>query len=304
MLKMWKYLAMGVCALALNACALPGMELAPTKAVSPGGTEFSTALYKDYLDLSQSEYDEADYWDSDYFALKAQAAARGETVAPTEISERELPAAYVGTLTDHRARLVGLLDASARVKQPVLAARAQTRFELLDAGAGRELPARRYRRLPGGPGSGPEGAGSRHGARRKQAAAPTPAPAPAPAPEPQPAQQVQKSFLVFFNWDSSLVTPQAVNVLDEAVKNAKAGAVTSIRLIGHADTSGASAYNDDLSLRRAEAVRAALQSLGLGTSRLRGDGEGRDGPVGADRRRHPRTAEPARADPAAVSGYR
>ena len=262
MLKMWKYLAMGVCALALNACALPGMELAPTKAVSPGGTEFSTALYKDYLDLSQSEYDEADYWDSDYFALKAQAAARGETVAPTEISERELPAAYVGTLTDHRARLVGLLDASARVKLPVLAARAQTRFDCWmqeqeenfqpdDIAACREGLDRALKELEAAM------------APPQQAAAP--APAPAPAPEPQPAQQVQKSFLVFFNWDSSLVTPQAVNVLDEAVKNAKASAVTSIRLIGHADTSGASAYNDDLSLRRADAVRAALQSLGLGT---------------------------------------
>ena len=259
---MWKYLAMGVCALALNACALPGMELAQTREVSPGGAEFSTALYKEYLDLSQSEYDEADFWDSDYFALKAQAAAHGEDVAPTEISERDLPAAYVGTLTDHRARLVGLLDASARVKLPVLAARAQTKFDCWmqeqeenfqpdDIAACRDGLGLALQELEAAM------------APPQQAAAP--APAPAPAPEPQPAPQMQKSFLVFFNWDSSLVTPQAVNVLDEAVKNAKSGAVTSIQLIGHADTSGASGYNDDLSLRRAEAVRTAMQSLGLGT---------------------------------------
>lgn len=96
------------------------------------------------------------------------------------------------------------------------------------------------------------------------AAAPEPAPEPAPAPEPEPEPEpeIVRNFIVFFDWDSAVVTPEAMDVLRQAVGYARTGNVARIVLTGHADTSGASSYNMSLSQRRADAVRTEVVGLG------------------------------------------
>lgn len=91
-------------------------------------------------------------------------------------------------------------------------------------------------------------------------AEPAPQPEPAPAPEPEP--EIVRNFIVFFDWDSAAVTPEAMDVLREAVGYAEQGNVARIVLTGHADTSGAATYNMGLSQRRAEAVRTEVVGLG------------------------------------------
>jgi outer membrane protein OmpA-like peptidoglycan-associated protein len=66
------------------------------------------------------------------------------------------------------------------------------------------------------------------------------------------------SFMVFFDWDKSELSAQALAVIQQAADayHAKGGA--KITANGHTDTSGPPAYNQALSLRRANTVKAAL----------------------------------------------
>ncbi len=95
----------------------------------------------------------------------------------------------------------------------------------------------------------------------------TPAPEPAPAPEPQPAP-VPEEYLVFFDWDSAVLTPEGRDIVRSAAENARAGGYSRIVLTGHADTSGPADYNVGLSQRRAEAVASELVSLGVGQEQI------------------------------------
>ena len=97
-------------------------------ATSRGNTH-DRALQQGYLDLSQAEFDEADYWDSDTFAERSMAAGRGESVQPEAISARDLPADRVGTLTAARERLSTALAGGAAQRDPAQAAEAQVAFD-------------------------------------------------------------------------------------------------------------------------------------------------------------------------------
>jgi outer membrane protein OmpA-like peptidoglycan-associated protein len=103
---------------------------------------------------------------------------------------------------------------------------------------------------------------------------PPPAPPPPPPPPPvetteTPAQQcsaLNQQFVVYFEWDRSDLTSQAAAVIDQAVANIAAGAgcaAGGVTIVGHTDTSGASAYNERLSVRRADVVAAALSERGI-----------------------------------------
>lgn len=105
-----------------------------------------------------------------------------------------------------------------------------------------------------------------------------PAPAPAPA-APPPAPAPVRDFLVFFDFDSDVITPQAEAILREAAANARQLGNTRIVATGHADRSGSAAYNMGLSQRRADAVRAALVRLGLQTDEIQTVAKGETDPL-------------------------
>lgn len=106
------------------------------------------------------------------------------------------------------------------------------------------------------------------------AAAPAPMPAPPPPPAPAPAPMVEKApapapaplprnFLVFFDWNSAALTPQASGIVATAAESVKQGKIARIVATGHADRSGPRNYNQGLSNRRAAAVKAQLVKLGI-----------------------------------------
>ncbi|HTJ65507.1 MAG TPA: OmpA family protein [Alphaproteobacteria bacterium] len=94
-----------------------------------------------------------------------------------------------------------------------------------------------------------------------EAAAYVPPPVAAPAPAP-------KSYLVFFDFNKSDLTPQAKDIVDTAAKNASATKVTQLTVTGHTDTVGSDAYNMRLSRRRAESVAAQLEKDGVPSSEI------------------------------------
>jgi outer membrane protein OmpA-like peptidoglycan-associated protein len=83
---------------------------------------------------------------------------------------------------------------------------------------------------------------------------PPPAPAPVAAPAPAPA----RTYLVFFDWDRADLTARARQIIADAARNSTHVQVTRIEVNGYTDTSGTPAYNQGLSVRRAQSVRAEL----------------------------------------------
>lgn len=114
-----------------------------------------------------------------------------------------------------------------------------------------------------------------------------PAPAPRPvaqaAPAPQPAPPVApapvRDFLVFFDFNSDAITPQAEAILREAAASAKRVGDTRIVATGHTDRSGTVAYNLGLSERRAVAVRNSLVALGLQSGEIQTVAKGEADPL-------------------------
>ncbi|WP_421996996.1 OmpA family protein [Reyranella sp.] len=84
------------------------------------------------------------------------------------------------------------------------------------------------------------------------------------APPPPPAPAVTPpSFMVFFDWDRSNLSQQALQTIQQAANAYKTKGSARITATGHTDTSGPESYNMALSLRRANAVKDALVRDGV-----------------------------------------
>lgn len=88
---------------------------------------------------------------------------------------------------------------------------------------------------------------------------------------------MNQSFVVYFEWDRADLTTAASAVVDQAVANIRERddcAPSSVSIVGHTDTSGASAYNQRLSNRRSSVVSNALSSRGIPTAIINTEGRG------------------------------
>ncbi len=97
--------------------------------------------------------------------------------------------------------------------------------------------------------------------------APTPAAAYVPPPVVAPTP-VAHSYMVFFDFNKSDLTPQAVSIVNQAAANVGPAKVTKLEVTGHTDTVGSDAYNMRLSRRRAESVAAQLEKDGIPSSEI------------------------------------
>ena len=112
-------------------------------------------------------------------------------------------------------------------------------------------------------------------------AAPAPAPAPKPAPAPQPpvATKVTYAADAFFDFDKSVLKPEGKAKLDDLVSKVKGINLEVVIAVGHTDSIGSDAYNQKLSVRRSEAVKAYLVSKGIEKNRVYTEGKGEKQPV-------------------------
>jgi OOP family OmpA-OmpF porin len=109
-------------------------------------------------------------------------------------------------------------------------------------------------------------------------AAPAPV-APKPAPAPPAATKVTYAADAFFDFDKSVLKAEGKAKLDDLVGKVKGINLEVIIAVGHTDSVGADAYNQKLSVKRSEAVKAYLVTKGIEKNRVYTEGKGEKQPV-------------------------
>jgi OmpA-OmpF porin, OOP family len=110
-------------------------------------------------------------------------------------------------------------------------------------------------------------------------AAPAPAPAPAAPPPPPAATKVTYAADAFFDTAKHVLKPEGKAKLDDLVGKVKDINLEVIIAVGHTDSRGSDSYNQKLSVRRSEAVKAYLVSKGIEKNRVYTEGKGEKQPV-------------------------
>ena len=117
------------------------------------------------------------------------------------------------------------------------------------------------------------------------AAAPAAAPAPAAAaprpaaPPPAAATKVTYAADAFFDFDKSVLKAEGKAKLDDLVGKVKGINLEVIIAVGHTDSVGSDAYNQKLSVKRSDAVKAYLVTKGIEKNRVYTEGKGEKQPV-------------------------
>ena len=111
------------------------------------------------------------------------------------------------------------------------------------------------------------------------APAPVAAAAPAAAPQPPAATKVTYAADAFFDFDKSVIKPEGKAKLDDLTGKVKDINLEVIIAVGHTDSIGSDAYNQKLSVKRAEAVKAYLVSKGIEKNRVYTEGKGKKQPI-------------------------
>ena len=102
----------------------------------------------------------------------------------------------------------------------------------------------------------------------------------AATPTPKPAaQRVKLDADTLFDFNKAVLRPAGRQALDEFVTKSKDISPEVIMAVGHADRFGSERYNQDLSEKRAAAVKAYLLSKGVEANRVKTEGRGETQPI-------------------------
>ena len=237
------------------------------------GTAFMNGLYEGYEALSLERGTAADLPDAEHFDHTARRAARRASTMPDELMDRLLRPADMSDLRSALARLRNAYDRGARTVGPDLSATAQVSYDCW---------------IEAAEGANPAHGVASHAAWRQddvdrcraefEAAMATlesmtyfrltefrkpPSGMAMPAPAAPQVAAAPETFIVYFAWDSDSVDGAGGRVIDGAVAAADSLGIADFSITGHADRSGPEDYNLNLSLRRADNVKAALVARGV-----------------------------------------
>ena len=106
----------------------------------------------------------------------------------------------------------------------------------------------------------------------------TPAPVTPPVVAPS-SEKVSFSADALFDFDKAILKPEGKGKLDDLSSKLQGINLEVIIAVGHTDSVGTDVYNQKLSIRRAESVKAYLQSKGIEANRIYTEGKGETQPV-------------------------
>ena len=113
---------------------------------------------------------------------------------------------------------------------------------------------------------------------------PEPAKPAAPAATPKPAaQKVTLAADALFDFDKAVLRNEGKAKLDDVTGKLKGMKLEVIIAVGHTDRIGSDKYNQKLSEKRAEAVKAYLVGKGVEPNRVYTEGKGEKQPVTGDK---------------------
>lgn len=249
--------ALGFTAMVAAGCADRYQTEATTANLPRTQSAFDTALASNYRKLSNLEYKQGDQKDGDTYALRSVAASQGSATTPDDLRVRRIPSSAASEVAQGRQRLVAALDKNGRTSKPDVAAYAQASFDCWVEQLQEDLQDDQIRACKD--------------AFMKALAELEKAPPPVAA-----APKAPSDFMVFFDWNKSNLTPEALKIISDAVAAAKKEGAKQIRIVGHTDTSGSAAYNLKLSERRAQAVAAQMIRLGVPATSIVTVGRGQE----------------------------
>jgi OOP family OmpA-OmpF porin len=114
----------------------------------------------------------------------------------------------------------------------------------------------------------------------RPAAPPPPAPpAPVVVPAAPTSEKVTFAADAFFDFDKAVLKPEGKAKLDDLVSKMGGINLEVIIAVGHTDSVGSDVYNQKLSVRRSEAVKAYLVTKGVEKNRVYTEGKGKKQPV-------------------------
>lgn len=231
------------------------VDLDAVRTMEAQGAPFTQGLRVGYLDYGESIAGLMLTGDRGHFLRKAMASAKGLNVQPDMPSLwPTLASASVPEFDAARARLLAALDAGGRRTAPADAAKAQVAFDcwMRETAVGNTDDAAKCK------------------AEFEQAIA---------SVERSLGPAAPSQHLAFFAWDSVYISPVARTIIEQAAADYKAGRVVQLNIAGHTDRSGSAAYNQGLSVRRAQAVAKLLGELGVPASALTVQGFGETRPA-------------------------
>jgi len=229
---------------------------------------FMQALSGQYRALAEVERQSGDYRDAERYAARAQAAADGSPLTPTEASSRGafLKEHYVDDLSAARNRLIGVYERRARNLAPAASARAESSYECWLEQAAEDLQ-------PGHIAACRDAFMLAMNEAEKILDTPVAVTEPPPPPAPTPQPEIHR---VYFDFNKSSLTGDATAVLARVREDYIAADRARIQAIGWADTVGGDSYNLNLSRKRAAVVRQHLVDLGIPGSALATDARGEE----------------------------
>jgi OOP family OmpA-OmpF porin len=103
------------------------------------------------------------------------------------------------------------------------------------------------------------------------------------APQPPAATKVTYAADAFFDFDKAVLKPEGKAKLDDLIGKIKGINLEVIIAVGHTDDIGTDAYNQKLSVKRAESVKAYLVSKGIEQNRVYTEGKGEKQPIASNK---------------------
>ncbi|MBL6953154.1 MAG: OmpA family protein [Alphaproteobacteria bacterium] len=250
-----------IAAVVLTACT-SGMQLEKAKMAGPGGSPFNFNLYGGYIGLSQMEFDEADYEDSDVFADRAMKASKGGKVKPEGFKKRKIPASKMTELRRARGKLMIALAQGGRENYPNLAAKAQVQFDCWMQEQEENLQPKDIAACRSGFMSTMAKLHKAMAPKQMMAMKKSMMKKPMMAKMPDPAD-VDGIYIVFFDFNSNKLSAAAQQILRKVAADFKVAKPSGMTLTGHSDMAGASKYNTALSRKRLDAVSGYLLNMGV-----------------------------------------